>query len=79
MQILQTLKRKKLKSTKFKIFVDYVTERNLYTSFFRTNKKNPPTLLVNIFVPECLNHKIVYKKIYADFKYDISDHFPIFF
>lgn len=25
-----------------------------------------------------LNYEIVYKKIYADFKYEISDHIPIF-
>lgn len=83
--LLQTLKRNKLNSTQFKIFVDYTslnaicTLRSKLKKCFRTNQKikHPDSVGLH-FCSEILNHKIVYKEIYADFKYDISDHFPIF-
>lgn len=39
---------------------------------YQSKNKSSQTLLDYIFVPECLNHKIVFKEINADFKYEIE-------
>lgn len=67
--LLQTLKRNKLNSTQFKIFVDYTslnaicTLRSKLKKCFRTNQKikHPDSVGLH-FCSGILNHKIVYKK-----------------
>ncbi|XP_048744007.2 uncharacterized protein LOC125657478 [Ostrea edulis] len=73
-------------SPKSKLLTNNMAERNLYSVFqtecnivsFQTKDKKIKTVLDYIFVPEWLASEVKYKEIYKGFKYEISDHFPLF-
>lgn len=75
----------KRSSLKSKVLVDCVIERNLCNTFesdevfsYQSKDRKSQTFLDYIFVPEWLKSKIMYKEIYSEFNYNISDHFPVF-
>jgi hypothetical protein len=75
----------KATTSKSKLLVELMHDRNLCSIFkmenqytFQTKDETSKSIIDYILVPEWLECEIQYKEIFNDFKYEISDHSPLF-
>jgi exonuclease III len=75
----------KATTSKSKLLVELMHDRNLCSIFkmenqytFQTKNETSKSIIDYILVPEWLECEVQYKEIFNDFKYEISDHSPLF-